>query len=174
MESLESQITSMDRRLNLALVEKLNRAIVKIESRISYLTDKLNAIEKILKSNFDKVSKEIWIEEFDNLSKSEKEWLDGRSKVLNDKKLPKIEKIALLNDELRKKLITGELFKADSKDKAFITRGASIFVNGMNRMQLLNNVALYRNFTEDNNPYGERDLETLCIRKRKDFLEDRL
>ena len=36
-------------------------------------------------------------------------------KVLNDKKLPKIEKIALLNDELRKKLITGELFKADSK-----------------------------------------------------------
>ena len=80
MESLESQITSLDQRLNLALVEKLNKAIVKIESRISYLTDKLNAIEKILKSNFDKVSKEIWIEEFDNLSKSEKEWLDGRSK----------------------------------------------------------------------------------------------
>ena len=29
-------------------------------------------------------------------------------KVLNNKKLPKIEKIALLNDELRKKLISGE------------------------------------------------------------------
>ena len=90
-------------------------------------------------------------------------------KVLNDKKLPKIEKIALLNDELRKKLITGELFKADSKDKAFITRGASIFANGMNRMQFLNNVALYRNFTEDNNPYGERDFGNFMYQKEKIF-----
>jgi hypothetical protein len=90
-------------------------------------------------------------------------------KVLNDKKLPKIEKIALLNDELRKKLISGELFKADSKDKAFITRGASIFVNGMNRMQFLNNVALYRNFTEDNNPHGERDFGNFMYQKEKIF-----
>jgi hypothetical protein len=90
-------------------------------------------------------------------------------KVLNDKKLPKIEKIALLNDELRKKLITGELFKADSKDKAYITRGASIFVNGMNRMQFLNNVALYRNFTEDNNPHGERDFGNFMYQKEKIF-----
>mgnify|MGYP003123593249 FL=1 len=90
-------------------------------------------------------------------------------KVLNDKKLPKIEKIALLNDELRKKLITGELFKADSKDKAFITRGASVFVNSMNRMQFLNNVALYRNFTEDNNPYGERDFGNFMYQKEKIF-----
>ena len=90
-------------------------------------------------------------------------------KVLNDKKLPKIEKIALLNDELRKKLITGELFKADSKDKAYITRGASVFVNGMNRMQFLNNVALYRNFTEDNNPYGERDFGNFMYQKEKIF-----
>ena len=90
-------------------------------------------------------------------------------KVLNDKKLPKIEKIALLNDELRKKLITGELFKADSKDKAYITRGASIFANGMNRMQFLNNVALYRNFTEDNNPHGERDFGNFMYQKEKIF-----
>ncbi len=90
-------------------------------------------------------------------------------KVLNDKKLPKIEKIALLNDELRKKLISGELFKADSKDKAYITRGASIFVNGMNRMQFLNNVALYRNFTEDNNPHGERDFGNFMYQKEKIF-----
>ena len=90
-------------------------------------------------------------------------------KVLNDKKLPKIEKIALLNDELRKKLITGELFKADSKDKAFITRGASVFANGMNRMQFLNNVALYRNFTEDNNPHGERDFGNFMYQKEKIF-----
>ena len=90
-------------------------------------------------------------------------------KVLNDKKLPKIEKIALLNDELRKKLITGELFKADSKDKAFITRGASIFANGMNRMQFLNNVALYKNFTEDNNPHGERDFGNFMYQKEKIF-----
>ena len=90
-------------------------------------------------------------------------------KVLNDKKLPKIEKIALLNDELRKKLITGELFKADSKDKAFITRGASVFANGMNRMQFLNNVALYKNFTEDNNPHGERDFGNFMYQKEKIF-----
>jgi|TARA_R100000455_G_C6263138_1_gene118409 hypothetical protein len=90
-------------------------------------------------------------------------------KVLNDKKLPKIEKIALLNDELRKKLITGELFKADSKDKAYITRGASVFANGMNRMQFLNNVALYRNFTEDNNPHGERDFGNFMYQKEKIF-----
>ena len=90
-------------------------------------------------------------------------------KVLNDKKLPKIEKIALLNDELRKKLITGELFKADSKDKAYITRGASVFTNGMNRMQFLNNVALYRNFTEDNNPHGERDFGNFMYQKEKIF-----
>ena len=90
-------------------------------------------------------------------------------KVLNNKKLPKIEKIALLNDELRKKLISGELFKADSKDKAYITRGASVFVNGMNRMQFLNNVALYRNFTEDNNPHGERDFGNFMYQKEKIF-----
>ena len=90
-------------------------------------------------------------------------------KVLNNKKLPKIEKIALLNDELRKKLISGELFKAENKDKAYITRGASIFVNGMNRMQFLNNVALYRNFTEDNNPYGERDFGNFMYQKEKIF-----
>jgi len=90
-------------------------------------------------------------------------------KVLNDKKLPKIEKIALLNDELRKKLITGELFKADSKDKAYITRGASMFANGMNRMQFLNNVALYKNFTEDNNPHGERDFGNFMYQKEKIF-----
>ena len=90
-------------------------------------------------------------------------------KVLNDKQLPQIEKIALLNDELRKKLITGELFKADSKDKAYITRGASVFVNGMNRMQFLNNVALYRNFTEDNNPHGERDFGNFMYQKEKIF-----
>jgi len=90
-------------------------------------------------------------------------------KVLNDKKLPKIEKIALLNDELRKKLISGELFKADSKDKAFIIRGASIFVNDKNKMQFLNNVALYRNFTEDNNPHGERDFGNFMYQKEKIF-----
>ena len=41
-------------------------------------------------------------------------------KILNDKKLPKIAKIALLNDELRKKLISGEIFKANSKDNALL------------------------------------------------------
>ena len=90
-------------------------------------------------------------------------------KVLNDKKLPKIEKIALLNDELRKKLITGELFKADSKDKAYITKGASVFANGINKMQFLNNVALYTNFTEDNNPHGERDFGNFMYQKEKIF-----
>ena len=90
-------------------------------------------------------------------------------KVLNDKKLPKIEKIALLNDELRKKLITGELFKADSKDKAFFTRGTSTFITSKDRTKFLNNVALYTNFTENNNPHGERDFGSFMYQKEKIF-----
>ena len=73
MENLESQITSLDQRLNLALVEKINKEIKDIKVR-------LNRIEKINQSNLDSESKKVWIEEIDNLSKDEKEWLDGRSK----------------------------------------------------------------------------------------------
>ena len=94
-------------------------------------------------------------------------------KVLNDKKLPKIEKIALLNDELRKSLTDGKIFKAESKDKVLITRGASKFINNnlssVGRMKFLNNVALYTNFTEDNNPYGERDFGNFMYQKEKIF-----
>tara|TARA_R100000700_G_C3158293_1_gene134953 strand:+ start:1026 stop:1247 length:222 start_codon:yes stop_codon:yes gene_type:complete len=57
MESLESQITSLDQRLNLALVEKINKEIKDIKVRLDNLEDNK-----------------------DNLSQSEKEWLDGRSK----------------------------------------------------------------------------------------------
>ena len=57
MESLESQITSLDQRLNLALVEKINKEIKDIKVRLDNLENNQ-----------------------DNLSKSEKEWLDGRSK----------------------------------------------------------------------------------------------
>ncbi len=57
MESLESQITSLDQRLNLALVEKINKEIKNIKVRLDNL-----------ESNQD------------NLSKDEKEWLNGRSK----------------------------------------------------------------------------------------------
>ena len=57
MESLESQITSLDQRLNLALVEKINKEIKDIKVRLYNLENNQ-----------------------DNLSKSEKEWLDGRSK----------------------------------------------------------------------------------------------
>ena len=73
MENLESQITSLDQRLNLALVEKINKEIKDIKVR-------LNRIEKINQSNLDSESKKVWIDEIDNLSKDEKEWLDGRSK----------------------------------------------------------------------------------------------
>lgn len=73
MENLESQITSLDQRLNLALVEKINKEIKDIKVR-------LNRIEKINQSNLDSESKKVWIDELDNLSKDEKEWLDGRSK----------------------------------------------------------------------------------------------
>ncbi len=73
MESLESQITSLDQRLNLALVEKINKEIKDIKVR-------LNRIEKINQSNLDSESKKVWIDEIDNLSKDEKEWLDGKSK----------------------------------------------------------------------------------------------
>lgn len=57
MESLESQITSMDQRLNLALVEKINKEIKDIKVRLDNLENNQ-----------------------DNLSKDEKEWLNGRSK----------------------------------------------------------------------------------------------
>ena len=57
MESLESQITSLDQRLNLALVEKINKEIKDIKVRLDNLENNQ-----------------------DNLSKCEKEWLDGRSK----------------------------------------------------------------------------------------------
>ena len=57
MESLESQITSLDQRLNLALVEKINKEIKDIKVRLDNLENNQ-----------------------DNLSKGEKEWLDGRSK----------------------------------------------------------------------------------------------
>ena len=60
MESLESQITSLDQRLNLALVEKLNEEIQNIKVRLQILE----------KDNTTLI----------NLSNSEKEWLDGRSK----------------------------------------------------------------------------------------------
>jgi Rad3-related DNA helicase len=69
MENLESQITSLDQRLNLALVEKINKEIKDIKVR-------LNRIEKINQSNLDSESKKVWIEEIDNLSEDEKEWLD--------------------------------------------------------------------------------------------------
>ena len=39
----------------------------------------LNRIEKINQSNLDSESKKVWIDEIDNLSKTEKEWLDGKS-----------------------------------------------------------------------------------------------
>ena len=57
MESLESQITSLDQRLNLALVEKINKEIKDIKVRLYNLENNQ-----------------------DNLSKSEKEWLNGKSK----------------------------------------------------------------------------------------------
>jgi hypothetical protein len=55
------------------LVEKINKEIKDIKVR-------LNRIEKINQSNLDSESKKVWIDEIDNLSKDEKEWLDGRSK----------------------------------------------------------------------------------------------
>ena len=73
MENLESQITSLDQRLNLALVEKIKKEIKDIKVG-------LDRIEKINQSNLDSESKKVWIDEIDNLSKDEKEWLDGRSK----------------------------------------------------------------------------------------------
>ena len=57
MESLESHITSLDQRLNLALVEKINKEIKDIKVRLDNLENNQ-----------------------DNLSKDEKEWLNGRSK----------------------------------------------------------------------------------------------
>ena len=57
MGNLESQITSMDQRLNLALVEKINKEIKDIKVRLDNLENNQ-----------------------DNLSKDEKEWLNGRSK----------------------------------------------------------------------------------------------
>ena len=57
MENLESQITSLDQRLNLALVEKINKEIKNIKVRLDNLENNQ-----------------------DNLSKDEKEWLNGRSK----------------------------------------------------------------------------------------------
>lgn len=72
MENLESQITSLDQRLNLALVEKIKKEIKDIKVR-------LDRIEKINQSNLDSESKKVWIDEIDNLSKTEKEWLDGKS-----------------------------------------------------------------------------------------------
>ena len=57
MGNLESQIMSMDQRLNLALVEKINKEIKDIKVRLYNLENNQ-----------------------DNLSKDEKEWLDGRSK----------------------------------------------------------------------------------------------
>ena len=57
MGNLESQITSMDQRLNLALVEKIIKNIRAIEVRLDNLENNQ-----------------------DNLSKDEKEWLNGRSK----------------------------------------------------------------------------------------------
>ena len=57
MENLESQITSLDQRLNLALVEKINKEIKDIKVRLDNLENNQ-----------------------DNLSKDEKEWLDGRSR----------------------------------------------------------------------------------------------
>ena len=57
MESLESQITSLDQRLNLALVEKINKEIKDIKVRLDNLENNQ-----------------------DNLSKDEKELLNGRSK----------------------------------------------------------------------------------------------
>jgi len=57
MENLESQITSLDQRLNLALVEKINKEIKDIKVRLDNLENNQ-----------------------DNLSKDEKEWLNGRSK----------------------------------------------------------------------------------------------
>ena len=57
MESLESQITSLAQRLNLALVEKINKEIKDIKVRLDNLENNQ-----------------------DNLSKDEKEWLNGRSK----------------------------------------------------------------------------------------------
>ena len=57
MESMESQITSLDQRLNLALVEKINKEIKDIKVRLDNLENNQ-----------------------DNLSKDEKEWLNGRSK----------------------------------------------------------------------------------------------
>ena len=57
MGNLESQIMSMDQRLNLALVEKINKEIKDIKVRLYNLENNQ-----------------------DNLSKSEKEWLNGKSK----------------------------------------------------------------------------------------------
>ena len=64
MESLESQITSLDQRLNLALVEKINKEIKDIKVAIFDVKVRLYNLEN----------------NQDNLSKDEKEWLDGRSK----------------------------------------------------------------------------------------------
>jgi|TARA_X000001388_G_scaffold57822_1_gene43076 hypothetical protein len=55
------------------LVEKIKKEIKDIKVR-------LDRIEKINQSNLDSESKKVWIDEIDNLSKDEKEWLDGRSK----------------------------------------------------------------------------------------------
>lgn len=40
---------------------------------------RLDRIKKINQSNLDLESKKVWMDEIDNLSKTEKEWLDGRS-----------------------------------------------------------------------------------------------
>ena len=64
MENLESQITSLDQRLNLALVERFKKDIKDIKVAIFDV--------KVILYNLENNQ--------DNLSKSEKEWLDGRSK----------------------------------------------------------------------------------------------
>jgi molybdopterin-guanine dinucleotide biosynthesis protein len=64
MDNLESQITSLDQRLNLALVEKFKKDIKDIKVAIFDVKVRLYNLEN----------------NQDNLSKSEKEWLNGRSK----------------------------------------------------------------------------------------------
>jgi len=64
MENLESQITSLDQRLNLALVERFKKDIKDIKVAIFDVKVRLYNLEN----------------NQDNLSKDEKEWLNGRSK----------------------------------------------------------------------------------------------
>ena len=74
------------------------------------------------------------------------------------------ERIAKLNDELRKQIITNEWKK--TKNKIVQTPGISSY-NQNDMQKVLAGVAYFGNFTNDNNPHKEKDLGTFNFKKEK-------